>query len=88
MKNKALRQSYYLKKCIACGHTPCDPCHIKSFGSGGPDEEWNLIPLCRKHHSESHTIGWRKFAGKYAAVWIYLDERGWYFDPFGKVLRD
>ena len=38
--------------------------HIKSRGAGGKDER-NIVPLCRSHHREQHTIGIQSFAAKY-----------------------
>lgn len=41
-----------------------DPHHVKSRGAGGPDAE-NLVPFCREHHSECHTIGIIEFQLRY-----------------------
>ena len=79
IEDRSLLKSYHEKSCIACGSKPCDPAHIKSQGSGGLDLEWNLIPLCRKHHSEQHQIGWKKFSSKYLNVLLYLKKHGWTF---------
>lgn len=69
-----------------CSRRGCDPCHIKSKGSGGPDEEWNLIGLCRNHHIESHKIGWFAFCEKYPSVMNQLMSRGWKFEnQFGVI---
>ena len=84
-KNKILRQSFYKKPCVVCSHVPSDPCHIKSFGSGGQDEESNLIAMCRQHHSEQHLSGWFRFSQKYKLIEFLLNEKGFYFD--GKKLR-
>lgn len=43
--------------CVACGRQPADKHHIRSRKSGGPDVEWNLIPLCREHHVMIHVKG-------------------------------
>jgi hypothetical protein len=72
------------KACVIC-RKPSDPAHIKSRGSGGPDAPWNVICLCRKHHTEQHQIGWRKFAAENRVVAAYLQFRGWYFDENGKL---
>lgn len=40
-------------------------------------DEDNLLPLCRRHHSESHQIGWVRFIGRYPQVGFELDRRGW-----------
>ena len=73
--------------CAACGTTPVDPCHIKSVGSGGHDHVWNLIALCRTHHTEQHKIGWYKMAKKYPIVETVLDAKGWIFDPYNRIRR-
>ena len=76
-KNKALRDSYKTMRCLICGTSPCDPCHIKTYGSGGLDDESNLLNLCRKHHSESHNLGWGFFCIKYSIVELELIKKGW-----------
>jgi hypothetical protein len=48
-----------------CGSAPVHVHHIKSRGSGGGDNEANLISLCPEHHAECHTIGRWNFARKY-----------------------
>lgn len=90
-RDRELLDSYHDKRCIVCGRTGCDPAHIKSSKSGGPDEAWNLAPLCRIHHTESHKIGWFMFAKKYNKVYNYLLSLGWKFEEqFGvtKLVRD
>lgn len=77
IKDKALRTRYRTMACAACGATPCDPCHIKSFGSGGPDEPWNLIPLCRGHHGMQHNKGWKFMIERYKGIEIRLIGQGW-----------
>lgn len=51
-------------KCIVCGLV-AEPHHIKSRGAGGDDTIENLLPLCRIHHTEIHTIGLKAFKLKY-----------------------
>lgn len=41
-----------------------DPHHVRSRGAGGRDHK-NIVPLCRKHHTELHTIGKVTFEDKY-----------------------
>lgn len=38
--------------------------HAKSRGAGGDSRD--LIPMCMRHHSESHTIGVRTFEERYS----------------------
>lgn len=76
--------------CIVCSRGS-DPCHIRSRGSGGGDEEWNLIPLCREHHQVQHKIGWVRFCKKNPGVARVLDQNGWKFifegDPKNGVIK-
>jgi Putative HNHc nuclease len=72
------------KPCHICGTTKADPHHVKSKKSGGHDIERNLVPLCRKHHSEVHTIGLVTFADKYERFKDWLVNNGWQFDEFLK----
>lgn len=68
-----------------------DPAHIKTRGAGNGDQPWNIMPLCRKHHTEQHQIGWFTFAKKYINVLNWLRENGWRFIyEFGrnKLVRD
>lgn len=64
-----------------------DPCHIKSVGSGGGDEDWNIINLCRMHHTFQHSFGWFRFCEKFPVVARELDKRGWVFDLNRKLVR-
>jgi hypothetical protein len=51
--------------CEICGMPNADRHHIKTRASGGSNEDFNIIHLCRKHHSECHQIGRWSFAKKY-----------------------
>jgi Putative HNHc nuclease len=75
--NRELLNSYHSMNCVVCGLAPCDPCHIKSKGSGGHDVMWNLMPLCRTHHTESHKIGILTFSKRYDAVMEWLKNNNW-----------
>lgn len=80
IKNRALLDSYHARRCIICGRQGCDPCHLISVGSGGPDKSWNVFAACRVHHSEQHTIGINKFAEKYWQFRNWLMANGWEYD--------
>lgn len=43
------------KPCLVCGTKPSDPHHWPTRGAGGTSKD--LIPLCRTHHVEFHTMG-------------------------------
>jgi hypothetical protein len=73
--------------CLVCRSTPCDVAHIKTQGSGGSDEAWNLMPICRRHHSEQHTIGILSFSSKYLQVATYMADHGWFIHN-GKLLNE
>lgn len=50
---------------MVCFEKPVDVHHMKTTKSGGSDNLDNLMPLCRKHHVEFHTMGIRTWWGKY-----------------------
>jgi len=64
-------------RCIACGKSPTEHHHFKTRGSGGTDDHWNLLELCRLHHQEIHKIGRGKFIDKHPKVFYWLTQRGW-----------
>ncbi len=65
--------------CAVCGRPGCDPAHIKSVGAGGPDAEFNVIPLCRRHHTEQHKVGWIGFLENYPPLLMKFKSMGWEF---------
>jgi HNH endonuclease len=65
------------KPCIVCGGWPTDCAHIRSRGAGGPDTPWNLLPLCRRHHTEQHARGFVWMSKRYPPVTFELYRRGW-----------
>lgn len=77
IENKALLELYHSRTCAVCGTKGCDPAHIKTVKSGGHDTEWNVMPLCRQHHTEQHTIGIISFIEKYHEARWYLLNYGW-----------
>lgn len=88
--NKALLKRVKAQKCAVgwdC-EGPSDPAHIRSRGAGGPDEEWNVIPFCRKHHTEQHKIGWYSMCKKYSGLGIRLTWHGWEFDINFRIHND
>ena len=78
---------YRKARCCICGLRRCDPAHIKTRGSGGPDEHWNLIALCRAHHTEQGQIGFWKMCEKYPFFRHVLGEKGWIFSGMKKLTR-
>ncbi len=74
------------KPCSVCRNpAPSDASHIRSRGAGGPDQKFNVVPHCRRHHNEWHQIGAKFFFTRYPHFWIQLEEAGWYFDLQGKL---
>lgn len=67
------------KKCCICGK-PADLHHVKSVGSQGYRDKINHIglealPLCREHHTESHTKGQIEFMKQYHLEPIKIDAK-------------
>lgn len=85
--DKNLLDEIRQKPCAACGCTPSDPCHIKSRGAGGPDTDWNLLAMCRIHHTEQHKVGWFMMAYKYSGVNYQLKIKGWTTDSRNRLVR-
>ena len=64
-------------RCIISGQRNPDLHHVKSRKSGGADDDWNLCPLSRKHHTEIHQLGTTTFANKYPEFKNWLLANGW-----------
>ena len=58
-----------------------EPHHLKTRGAGGSDDYENIMPLCRKHHTEIHSSGKNRFVEKYR-LQSWMRERGWVFEFF------
>lgn len=84
MKKRNNYQSHL--PCIACGKIGEGQIvlhHVKTRGSGGKDDSWNLLSLCQiPHHNEIHQIGLTVFAKKYPMVDEWLTYNGWTYDYF------
>lgn len=79
--------TFHQMRCLVCSRQGCDPCHVQTRGAGGPDEDWNVLPLCRQHHSEQGQVGFQRFCEKYPKVRLELEARGWAFDSLGRIRR-
>jgi 5-methylcytosine-specific restriction endonuclease McrA len=55
--------------CEICGHTTEELHHIISRKTGGLEEEWNYLALCRYCHNGFHSIGRYSFAVRYPSVY-------------------
>lgn len=67
------------KRCLICGRK-ADLHHVDAIGLGynrntKPQLGALVMPLCREHHSEWHTIGRTAFENKYHAVPVQMDKR-------------
>ena len=82
-----IKKKYLTFYCKVCFETPSEPCHIKSRGSGGPEEHWNLIALCRKCHRTQHDLGWWRFCQRHSHLLCELKYRGWEFVDIGSVKK-
>lgn len=76
------------KSCIICNN-PSEGHHIITRGAGGGDDEWNILPLCRREHQQVHAIGLKEFAIRWPSVRMWLKRNGWQFDEYsGKWRHD
>lgn len=87
-KDQLLLEKFRRRRCDICGKYPSDPAHIKTVGSGGNDEDWNLLALCREHHTIQHSIGFFKMCEKYPFLRMILAEKGWIFGAEKKLRRE
>ena len=67
------------KRCLICGGK-ADLHHVDAIGMGynrreKPQLGARVMPLCRIHHTEYHTIGGTAFDAKYHTVAVAMDER-------------
>lgn len=74
--NTEVIKSRQEEPCWICNRMPSDASHIKTRGSGGPDELWNVVSKCRIHHIE-WGYGWSKFLRKYPGFAFRLKMLGW-----------
>ena len=86
-KDEALKRKFRELPCLACGANPPSVVHhIKTRKSGGRDYEWNLMPLCIRHHNEVHKMGSVSFVRKHEHIWFdYLKPLGWEILSLGKI---
>lgn len=82
IQSRELLDQVARQPCAACGIRPQsnsanDPHHVTSVKSGGGDVESNVMPLCRRHHSEWHQIGPGRMIDRYFGIeqWLIRFER-------------
>ncbi len=81
--NPSIRRTHgrgQMNYCLICGDPKIDRCHIRSKGAGGPNDDFNILLMCRKHHQEQHRVGWSFFSKKYFEVRKALESKGWEWD--------
>jgi len=85
--DKNLMKSYFAKQCLLCSN-PATPAHIQTQGAGGPDKDFNLMPLCAIHHTMQGSQGIRTFVLRHKRVRDYVLALGWTFidTPNGEKL--
>jgi hypothetical protein len=56
----------------------CELDHVIDWDLGGPTADWNLAPLCPRHHHLKHETGWS----------IERTDDGWvrWFTPYGEII--
>jgi hypothetical protein len=69
-----------LLPCIFCGARPTFIHHLKTRGSGGGDEWWNVINICMIHHREIHDKGFIHFWNSNHEFQTVMRARGWEVD--------
>jgi hypothetical protein len=62
--------------CIVTGK-PAEYHHIKTRGSGGPDEEWNMIPISREIHTLWGNKGNSYMCQHFPQIKSWMVRRGW-----------
>jgi hypothetical protein len=65
--------------CVVCGKR-AETHHIKTRGSGGSEEHWNKLNLCRLHHTMIHQIGNVRFLKEFSHIVQILTDKGWYIE--------
>lgn len=78
-KDRELLDRVAAMPCAVCGNSRLlnDPSHIRSRGAGGPDTDWNVVAMCRRHHTEWHAIGYLTFLDSYPSFRQCLLAMGW-----------
>ncbi|BGE82831.1 putative HNHc nuclease [Staphylococcus petrasii] len=70
------------RNCVLCGKSGADLAHHYAIGRGANRKkmqhyDYEVLALCREHHSEQHNIGVKSFDEKYILQdsWIKVDDR-------------
>lgn len=77
-RDRRLMESLRGRLCVVCGKSnQTTGSHLRSKGSGGPDTEWNVVPMCFYCHREWEDGGLQCFLSKHHRFEDYLEELGW-----------
>lgn len=87
-KDRKFLDSHHEMRCVACGKQGADPAHIQTRGAGAGDNWWEVMALCRTHHTLQGAKGWKILSDRYEAVAMDLKSKGWYFNAFNQLRRD
>ena len=79
-----------LKRVCACCGAKADIHHVDRVGMGNNRKKishvgMRILPLCRKHHQECHSVGDVKFIEAYHLSPVVADEKMSYFIKNGKI---
>jgi hypothetical protein len=72
---------------VVCSSQSTEQHHVKTRGSGGTDDPWNLMPVCRRDHTRIHQEGLAKVAKGNLSLLTWLVENGWVFNKERKQWR-
>lgn len=92
-KFRAKLYNQHLKNyCEVCGvagsdFNPLDIDHVKTLGSGGTDNDYNCMTLCRAHHTEKGLLAIGGMAAKYPRYLRWLLDNDWYVCELTKKWR-
>jgi 5-methylcytosine-specific restriction endonuclease McrA len=74
--------------CFLCGkYGELERHHIKTRGSGGGDEDWNIAMVHRICHIKIHSLSWGKILERDPSLAQKLQDKGWVFMN-GKLRRN
>jgi hypothetical protein len=71
--------------CAVCLRRPVDAAHVRSRGAGGTAAD--LVPLCREHHAEQHTVGIATFQRRHGLDLPALARTLWDAADYAKAQR-
>lgn len=91
VQNRTLLDDVKSQRCIVLNQCigRIDPHHITTVGAGGGDTPDNIMPLCRKHHTE-WDLGIGKFLRRYPIVrkWLQASDRWDFLDKIDNLQFD